>query len=53
MFCHRLCTLMFLYVASVCLLADKFIFILAFYPFYGNYYLAFTFLKKPEVTSSF
>ena len=53
-FCHRLCTLMFSYIASVCLLAAKIIFILVFFPFYGNYlYLAFTFLKKHGIASLF
>ena len=52
-FCHRLCTLM-CFVHYECLLADKIVFILAFCLFYGNYlYLAFTFLKKPGITSSF
>ena len=34
-FCHRLCTLMFSYFVSVCLLADKIIFILVFVHFMG------------------
>ena len=43
-FYHRLCTLMFLYITSVCLLAAKIIFI---------FYLAFTFLKKHGIASLF
>ena len=53
-FCHHLCTLMFSYIASVCLLAAKIIFILVVRPFYGNYlYLAVTFLKKHGIVSLF